>query len=210
MALFDFLVQGVVFGRKAITVVGVLIEEADEHVIHRAPRGVVAHTVALAHKSNGIAVKHPFGIAVGVSAGGKVDYLIGLDVDDGDIHIRLVLASDDFGGQPFAVGAPYKADTTVALGCGGAVCQHFDLLGLKIHHGQFGAVVYKGHFLSVGRDVGAGAFVAVGGDDHGFLDGGGVLEVDVVIGALHYGAVYGGIAVTLACVVEGLSVGGPA
>ncbi len=210
LAFLDFFVQCVVFGRQAVAVVGVLIEEADEYVVHRAPGGVVAHSVAFAHEGYGIAVKHPFGIGVGVSAGGDIDYLGTLDVDDGYIHIGFVLAGDDFGGQPFAVGAPYESDAAVTFGCGGAVCEHFHFLGLEVHHGQFGAVVYEGHFPAVGRDVGTGAFVAVGGYDHGFFDGGGVLEVDIIVGTFHHGAVYGGVAVTLACVVESLAVGGPA
>ena len=216
--LLEFLQQGIVLGREAVAVVGVLGQEGQEHIVLAAPRGVASHAVAFALEEDGLAVHHPSGVPAHVSALRDGVYLSALGTHDALVLIGIAAVGDVAQDEPLAVGAPLVAESAVLAVPLATVRNLGHLLRLQVHHLQLRSVLDEGQLLAVGAVLGLAA-LHLGevnpslqleggqlGEDALLLDEGGVGEVQVVV-AHDAGLEELPVAVSLRGIDDGASVG---
>ena len=155
--LLEFLQQRIVFCRETITVVGILCQESQEHVVLTAPRGMTAHAIALTLEEDGLTVHHPTGALTHVGALRDGMNLAALSADDALISIRIATIGNITQHEPLAIGTPLEVEATVLTIPLAAIRHLRDLLGLQIDHHQFDAILDKGYLLAIGTIFGRAA-----------------------------------------------------
>ncbi len=157
-----FVIDFALFFRELEAVVGILIHEHEENIAHRAPRGMIAHTVALRCECDGVTVKNPPRRLIEISAIGDIGHPAVFNIDYRNIGVGVVLLIYYLQSNPARVGRPEVIKSSVALGMCGFGCKLLHVLALEVHYAKVRAVEYKTEFLSVGRNFGHGALMLVG------------------------------------------------
>ena len=170
---------------------------------------MVAHAVALGGEGDSIATEDKARTLVEVTAVGEVGERAIFDIEQGDISVGVVHASNHFEGYPLAVGRPCVGKVSVILQIGGAIGEFLYLAALEVEHGEDMAVENESQGVAVGRHLGLGALVLVGFEYRGLGEQGGVGKVGLLIGTRKYSLVDIVATVALRGIVESLAVGRP-
>ena len=141
---------------------------------------MAAHTVAVGHEQDSVAVEHPVRHHVKVTAVGDVHRLaLAVGIHDGDVGIRVVAIADDFEREPFAVGRPFIVESSAVPERAVGYLAHG--LAFRIVDHQFRVVLDIGDFLAVGREFRNFAVDAVGREEGRFFNQRSIREVEVVV-----------------------------
>ena len=162
--LLSIFQKRIIFFRKHEAVAALAVKENNHYIFLRAPRGVIAHAVAVGEEDHGVAVEHETGIHAEVARIGDIRNLTGLHVKKSYVAVRIAHFGNILNREPAVVGRPYGHHLIVLTGIGLAVSELPDTLCGQIHHHNLVTVFHKRHFLAVGRNQRMRIFRHVIGD----------------------------------------------